>query len=154
MEDSEHVRFPEPVLNVLIGAGWFPGRRIPDSLFHEWITRLGSVDGFSSNPFAALVLYEFGGLRVHQSGPGVDYAREPFEILPILGVGERDRFRDFEPTVGSSLYPLGEGSGGHWFLAIDELGKVYGIMESIWLIGGSFDEAITNLILGVSSRLR
>lgn len=71
-----------------------------------------------------------------------------FDLHPPLAMGEEDRFRQYEETVSSSLYPLGEASGGHVFLAVAEDGRVFAIMDNLWHVADSIDEALESLVLG------
>ncbi|NJM52296.1 MAG: hypothetical protein HC846_02215 [Blastocatellia bacterium] len=115
----------------------------------EWEKELQKFDpDFEMFSEARKVLLEFGGIKVNRRDSGIDFAREPFEIDLLLGIGESDRFSVFEAEIGEKLYPLGEGGGNHYFLAIGESGKVYGLMGYIFLIGNTFDDALENLILG------
>jgi hypothetical protein len=82
----------------------------------------------------------------------VTSAKEYFEIDPLLALGEGDRFSHFSDHVGTNLYPLGEGAGGHYFLAIGEDGRVFLLMEDIKIIGNDFDEALESLILGYRAK--
>lgn len=84
-----------------------------------------------------------------KKGPGINVARESFTLDPILVEGERDRFERFEDRLNVSLFPLGEGGNGHFFIAIADNGKVYAIMDDILKIGDNVDEALNNLIIGI-----
>lgn len=142
-------RFSNTVELVLQDAGWFAGRNACEQV-REWNRELLS-DGFEIFPEADRVLSEFGGLDVRQDAPGVDCAREPFRVVPTLAAGEADRFGEFAERLKTKLYPLGEASGGSYFLAIGENGQVFLLMEDIRLLGQNIEEALENLILGVQS---
>jgi hypothetical protein len=142
-------RFTPTVDEVLRKAGWSPGRRVPDDQVDAWCRMLG--DGFTLSDAARAALAEFGGLEVAQSGPGVERAREPFELDPILAVGEEDRFQLYTEAYGLDLFPLGEAAGSHYFLAIDPTGRTYLVMDDIQLLAESFDEALESLVLGKGS---
>jgi hypothetical protein len=93
-------------------------------------------------------LAEFGGLTVDISGPGVNRAREPFELDPLLCSGEEDRFLEWGDEVGRSLFPVGVLDTGRYFLGIDEEGEIY-LLET-WLASfGRMPQAMENLISGV-----
>jgi hypothetical protein len=94
-------------------------------------------------------LSEFGGLVFDISGPGISCAREPFELDPLLAEGEEDRFADWSEVIGKSLYPIGEGDQGHYFLAIDESGEVYLVADWVAAFGPA-DKALEGLTLGVA----
>jgi SUKH-3 immunity protein of toxin-antitoxin system len=142
------MRFREPVRDVLERAGWFPGRNIKGEVT-SWNRELKSSDGFQMFPAAEVALTEFGGLAVNQSASGISCAREPFTLIPILAVGEGDRFRHFSTYLNKDLYPLGEASGGHGFMAMAHTGEVYLLALEILLLGRDIDEALEHLILGV-----
>ncbi len=94
-------------------------------------------------------LEEFGGLTVSISGPGINRARESFELDPELAWGEDDRFSEWSDSIGKRLFPLGELDHGRFFLGIDEDSEVY-VVET-WVAGfGSMPQALENLILGVA----
>lgn len=142
-------RFSKTVELTLRDAGWFPGRNVRDQV-GGWTRELRS-DGFESFPEAERVLSEFGGLNVHQEAPGVNCAREPFRVAPTLAAGESDRFGEFAEFLKTPLYPLGEASGGNYFLAIGESGLVFLLMQDVRLLGQNIEEALEKLILGIQS---
>src|SRR5919109_3720081 len=106
-------------------AGWFEGRDVAEKVV-EWRARL-SLDGFEPFVAAERGLREFGGIRIEQRGPGINLARQSFEIDPLLGLGERDRFEYFEKILGVALYPFGECENGASFLAIASDGRVFAL---------------------------
>jgi SUKH-3 immunity protein of toxin-antitoxin system len=135
-------------IHLLEGAGWFEGRDVSRKLA-DWRTRLRE-HGFEPSLAAERALREFGGIRVHQRAPGVNLARESFDLDPLLALGQRDRFKRYETTLGLSLYPFGEWADGALFLAIASDGRVFAIGDDeINLVGGTAKEAILNLIRGV-----
>ena len=140
-------RFSVQVENILKQAGWYPGRQIGD-LVASWKTTLVVSDGFEMFPSAERVLLEFGGLSVKQEGPGETCAVEPFTLDPTIAAYEGDRFRDFATLLNTRLYPLGEASGGHLFLAVGENGHIYLLMNDVNLLGKNIDEALERLLRG------
>lgn len=140
-------RFSNTVKLTLMDAGWFPGRNVRVEI-DQWARELRS-DGFKMFHQAEKVLSEFGGLNVHQEALGVNCARESFHVLPTLAAGEADRFGEFAEYLKTTLYPLGEASGGHYFLAIGESGQVFLLMHDIRLLGENIEEALEKLILGI-----
>lgn len=135
-------------IQLLRAAGWFEGRDVA-GMVDAWRARL-IEDGFEPTIAAERALREFGGIRVIQRAPGINLARDTFEIDPLLGLGEHDRFERFETILGVSLYPMGECGGGHEFLAIASDGRVFVVGDDeIDLAGGTAREAILNLICGV-----
>jgi hypothetical protein len=85
---------------------------------------------------------------VPAGGSGEECARESIELIPLLAVGEEDRFRAFATVLGTKLYPLGEAGNGHVFLAISEEGRVYALMDELWLVGDTMEAALENLVRG------
>jgi len=141
-------RFSEFTEKILLNAGWFENRNCKENL-KEWKDELKKSDpDFEIFLKVEVALLEFGEIHIKQRESGIDFARETLEINPLLCVGESDRFADFESEIGEKLYPLGEGGGNHFFIAIAESGKIYGLMMEILLIANTFDEALENLILG------
>lgn len=132
------------VERVLRDAGWYPGRNTDPAPWHEQL----EADGFHIHPAAEQFLREFAGLTVDHGGPGITRAREPFELDPLLALGEADRFSEWSEETGRHLYPLGELDHGHAFLGLDEQGELYVVAN--WLARfGRMPQAMENLILGV-----
>jgi hypothetical protein len=147
---SAMTRFSVQVEDILRRAGWYPGRQIPD-VVASWKGSLMLSDGFEMCQSAEKVLIEFGGLTIDQQGPGVTCAREPFKFDPTLAAYEGDRFSDLSTLIKTKLYPLGETSGGHLFLAVGENEHIYLLMNDIRLLGKNIDEALERLIMGLEA---
>lgn len=141
-------RFSAKAEETLRRAGWFPGRRVPDSVA-SWKEMLLRSDAFTMSTSAEKALLEFGGLKFAEQGEGTTCSREPFEIDPSLAMHEGDRLEEFSTLVNTRLYPLGEAWGGMCFLAIGENDRVYVLMEDIRLVGNNIDEAMETLSLGL-----
>ncbi|MER8235672.1 SUKH-3 domain-containing protein [Streptomyces sp. NPDC094049] len=132
------------VERVLREAGWHPGRAVDT---RGWKERL-EQDGFRSHAAAEDFLREFGGLAVGHGGAGITRAREPFDLDPLLALGEADRFGEWGEEIGHHLFPVGELDRGHAFLGLDEDGGLYVVAN--WLARfGPMPEAMENLVLGV-----
>ncbi|MFE3073816.1 SUKH-3 domain-containing protein [Streptomyces sp. NPDC059247] len=132
------------VETVLRDAGWRPGRVVDT---RAWTERL-EQDGFRSHAAAECFLREFGELTVGHGGGGITRAREPFDLDPLLALGEADRFAEWSAEIGHHLFPVGELDHGHAFLGLDENGELY--VVSSWLARFSrVPEALENLVLGV-----
>jgi len=97
---------------------------------------------------AATRVERFGGLKVEQSGPGVRFAREPFEVDPLQAAGEIDRFEKFAEQIGEKLFPLGIAVSQELFMAISESGRVFLLMMEIHCLGNSIEEGLTVLVEG------
>jgi SUKH-3 immunity protein of toxin-antitoxin system len=145
---SSMKRFSSDADQLLREAGWYPGREMKGEVA-EWAHVLEQEGrGFPLFDAAERALLEFGGLQIKQSGPGIDVARAPFVLDPLLALGEDDRFFGYSRQIGVRLYPLGEAWGGHSFLAIAEDGRVFLLMDEIEELAKSMDEALERLIQG------
>ena len=116
----------------------------------EWTRRLEGVEGFCVFDSVKEVLLEFGGLTIRASGPGVDLASGRCVKKPTLAVSEGDRFALRSEEVGVGLCPIGEAYDGHCFMAMDEVGRVYFVMDKVFLVADSIWGALRVLVLGRS----
>ncbi|MFE2581540.1 SUKH-3 domain-containing protein [Streptomyces sp. NPDC059378] len=140
-------KWSQEVLEVLEASGWTAGRRVDTA---GWRSRFEAV-GIVMHDAAEKFLQEFGGLIVNIGGPGINCAREPFELDPELAWGEDDRFSEWSDSLGRRLFPLGELDHGRFFLGIDEDSEIY--LVETWVASfGSMPHALENLILGVMPR--
>ncbi|MDV5145735.1 SUKH-3 domain-containing protein [Streptomyces sp. SBC-4] len=132
------------VERVLRETGWHPGRAVDTRGWKQQMEQ----DGFRSHAAAEDFLREFGGLAVEHGGAGITRAREPFDLDPLLALGEADRFSEWGEKIGHHLFPVGELARGHAFLGLDEDGELYVVAD--WLARfGRMPEAMENLVLGV-----
>jgi hypothetical protein len=130
--------------SVLRDAGWEPGRRVDIS---DWVRPFERA-GIEAHEAARMFLSEFGGIAVSISGPGVNKAREPFELDPLLCYGEDDRFIDWSRQIERALFPIGVLDSGRFFLGIDEYSEIY--LVETWIASfGRMPDALDNLIRGV-----
>jgi hypothetical protein len=150
MNDMTAERFSNLVREILSAAGWFPGRRIEERV-DQWAELLVHPNGFVLFPAARAVLLEFGGLQIDQQGPGIECAREPLDLDPLLALNEEDLFAAHSKRLGAKLFPIGEALSGQAFLAISEDGQVFLVMDDVWFTGKTFDEALERLIHGIRS---
>jgi SUKH-3 immunity protein len=134
---------------LLEAIGWHPGRDIAD-LAEAWMAQLERQGGFTAFPAARRAIHEFGGLKSSITAPGERFAREPFDLTPVLAAFEDDRFDEAAEAIGQPMYPLGEGGGGHYFVGIAADGRVFHLAASLDLAGGDIVEAIVNMIEGRS----
>ena len=142
---ERHGVFTGNVAEVLLAAGWADSWDKASAVL-DWTRKLEL--GFAIFPAAQQALRRFGGLRVEQRGPGEMCARETFVIDPLLALYEDDRFQAYASPLGTELYPLGEAAAGHVFLAISTDGRVFALMDEIWLIGNTIEAAIESLVRG------
>ncbi|PBC83458.1 SUKH-3 immunity protein [Streptomyces sp. 2224.1] len=136
--------FSPEVADTLVSFGWSPDRRVDPSSWTAPFEEQGMVVHEVVRDFLA----RFGGLRFDISGTGITAARTPFEIDPLLCIGEEDRFTEWGAELGVEMFPLGELENGHLFLAMDQHGVVYLVMD--WVARyGPWPEAIDSLVRGV-----
>lgn len=136
--------FSPEVADTLISFGWSPDRRVDPS---EWIAPF-EEQGLEAPPIVREFLSRFGGLRFEVSGTGITIARAPFEIDPLLCLGEEDRFFEYGADLGVAMFPLGRLENGHFFLGMDENGVIYLVIN--WIARyGPWPEAIDSLVRGV-----
>jgi hypothetical protein len=137
-------RFSQPVLKMLLESGWSEGRRVS-------ISSIPLPDEFSLFAKAEQVLTEFGGLKIGESGRGVNRSASDVEIRPLAGTGLAQELKKYEPLIDASLYPIGYVENRHCTLLIDNLGRVY--LINGWLIrrARDFDRALEYLLLGVKT---
>jgi hypothetical protein len=138
------------VRKVLKAAGWAEQRNITTQM-GIWFSQLSPA--FQSFTAAETALKRYGGIHVRQNGPGEETARESFELDPLLVIGEEDRFEQHASRLGQSLYPLGEAGNGHVFLAIGPDGRVFALMDDLWLLGETMEAALETLVLGRSPKI-
>jgi hypothetical protein len=145
-------RFSRETEHLLKLSGWFEGRAVLH-LVELWQDELETLGGFNLSPTARQVLNEFGGLHILSEGAGIACARSDLNLIPLLAKGEEDRFLSFSCLKGKQLFLLGEAILGHVFVAIDESGKVFLIMDAVHYVADSFDAALENLLLGKGTQL-
>ncbi|WP_179816284.1 SUKH-3 domain-containing protein [Allostreptomyces psammosilenae] len=153
---------PEEAATALLDAGWLPGRRNMHQAEH-WADRLAahtSADGYRHSLFAAAVeaWAEYGGVHVTLTGPGIEVARTPFVIDPLLGLHLPRTLTDLGRALGTQLAPLGAelvpdaGTGPdavRAHLAIDASGAVHSLDHTgDWFLGDTTHQALAALICG------
>ncbi|MER6959005.1 MULTISPECIES: SUKH-3 domain-containing protein [unclassified Streptomyces] len=113
----------------LAAAGWRPGRRVDTQ---DWRRGLEASGQVVMHEAAERFLAEFGGLSFPPAGNGISMARQPFDLDPLLCLGEEGRFADWSAEIEERIFPIGEfdeGRGG--FLGIDENGVLYQVIDSL-----------------------
>ncbi|MGW9213998.1 SUKH-3 domain-containing protein [Embleya sp. NPDC055664] len=140
-------RFPEAVAQVLTATGRQPGIHIPEEELLRWYRALGTA-GIDVPPSAIKALWEFGGMTVHQYGPGTDMSRMPFRIDPLVGLYAGDVLAAYGAALGRPLTPVGEYDLGRGRLAMDPRGAVYLWWGDLWHVADTFDGALIALIEG------
>jgi hypothetical protein len=141
-------RFSVAAETALRRAGWEPGRRATGGL-NRCIGRLDSPNGFRIFPAAQTALEEFGGMAFDQRGPGISHGLHPFNLDPLVALGEEELFREFSATLGLPLYPLGDDGMGN-FLAMDERGRVHVLTHELLVVGERMEDALERLTRGIA----
>jgi SUKH-3 immunity protein len=87
---------------------------------------------------------------VNISGPGINRAREPFYLDPMLvWNSEEGRFAEWGAEIGRHLFPVGELDNGRFFLGLDEYTELY--LVETWVASfGPMPAGLDNLVLGVA----
>lgn len=136
---------------ILLAAGWQPDQDWRQTV-EQWDIALQMSDGWEMFPAAAQALLKFGPLCVEQYAAGITRARETFELCPLLAMYDRERFEAYEEEAHTKLYPLGEYTGRRGQLAIGANGRVFGIIDDLYLVGEDIDDALNNLVEGHASQ--
>lgn len=143
---NHNERFPEEARDLLVAAGWHPGRRLPDAVIDNWSTQVARWCNHPMPLAAREALHEFGGLTVGDSGPGIARARCRLEFVPSKG----DTMEVLEELIGTPLYPLGEVDDGHGVLGIASDGTAW--LDGLhvrFFCGPSLDDIIGRFLLGL-----
>ncbi|MFF4922550.1 SUKH-3 domain-containing protein [Kitasatospora sp. NPDC001261] len=140
-------RFPAPVLRALTAAGRYEGVRLPERELRARLRSWGDPAAYVPAPVMA-VLREFGGMTVHQYGPGADMSRMPFRIDPGAGLHADRSLRAHGARYGPDLVPVGEYDLGRGRLAMDAEGAVHLFWGDLWKVADSFDGALVALVEG------
>jgi hypothetical protein len=161
---ADPARFSFEFQERLRGIGWTPGRDVSDVVdpwLGEALPRLREFEftrrGYREvQPFAAAVrvLYEFGGVRSRDAGPGVTSARIPFLVFP----GERSEERslwlgalavaELAARLGQQVFQLGTVENGTALLVIAADGSVHLAGTVDRFVAASFDDALAALLDG------
>ncbi|NNE84415.1 MAG: hypothetical protein HKN28_10645 [Alphaproteobacteria bacterium] len=132
---------PASVRTLFKTAGWHPGRNTTVS------TKI-----LTTHP-AAIVLAEFGGLKVGEAGDGEECAKDDVnfhEIWPVNSI-----IPIWSKLLSKELIGITEVHNGHCEMYIDDTGRCFGlslIHDAFYFEGDSFSEAIENMLLGRRSR--
>lgn len=137
-------RFPMPVVEVLMRAGWWAGRTVPH-LVGPW---LESSRDLSASEKALIALQEFGGLRIPVQISGSRGAQGILEVNPTLLTGPMKRLCEFPIAVGQGAYPVGIIDRGRLLVGIGVDGRtvVAGEGQTRW--APTFEAALEALVSG------
>ena len=138
--NNENRRFSEPVVTLLIKAGWYEERNV--------LSQLTLPLGFEHFKAADTILAEFGGLKIGECGRGIERATSDLEIDPSLCDGLEGQLAEASDRRKVKLYPLGEVHHGHGCVIVDEIGIIYLLSDVLEKWADSFDEALEILLLG------
>lgn len=142
MSDVE-ARFSKFTLQLLQESGWYPGRDVFETV--EW------PEGFELLSVAIPMLREFGHLIVGKPGPGITCARSTVHFDPKRAEGENDLFVYYEEILDRKLCPLGMVDNGYLYLATDENGIIFLLMDTVFFVDEEFDQALEKLLTGIMS---
>jgi hypothetical protein len=136
------IEIPNRVRHLFVTAGWHPGR---------------SVRIFTDTPDdhpAYLALREFDGLRVGESGPGLEVARSDIRFSSTLETDECVR-DNWEQLLRTKLVWIAEVQNAHAALIMSASGQCYGcslVHDAFFFTGRTLGEATERLLLGQRSR--
>ena len=102
------------------------------------------------------ILNEFGGLSVHSSGSGITVSRASINFDPSCAdkeSSEDGNLWDYITRTGIPLYPLGYTRSGELYLCMDLQGNVYMVGDYLYWVGKSFEEGVSNVLLGVKGKV-
>jgi len=147
-------RFPVPVDAALRAAGWQPGRwDIKQAeIWADTLRDHTSPAGHRHSVFPAAVeaWAEFGGLRIHPTGPGRQIAPATLHIDPLHGLHLARTLGDLGRALDTQVAPLGAETDTESLLAIDAEGRVYALDHTgDWYLGPTIDHGLTTLISGI-----
>ena len=137
--------FTPNVVEELKKCGWYPGRNVSQSI--------NLPPEFELFPDAQRILGEFCYLKCGEKGPGEECAKSTIELDPMLAYGEYDRFEKFEKILNRKLYPLGEAENRYYFLAVDDTGRIFLVMDDLLFVDISFDKALNRFFRGLKKKI-
>lgn len=144
---NENIFFRGEVLELLMQAGWYKGRTVEGKL---------ELPSDVQYPLEiANILAEFGGLYIRSSGAGITLSRLSIKFEPAWADKESSEdgiLWDYSTRIGKKLYPLGYIPDESLILCIDLAGKVYMAGDYLYLVGQSFTEGISNILLGIEGQ--
>ncbi|PBB22552.1 hypothetical protein CK228_30860 [Mesorhizobium sp. WSM4312] len=130
---------PPAVLPIFAAAGWFPGRKVPVS---------PTVP--AGHPVAA-ILSEFDGLKVGETGSGIECARSDISFWWSPDEGYEEIF-EIEALLQTKLACFAAAHNYHVSLYVDGGGRVFVVspsMPGIGFMGSTFGEAMERTLLGL-----
>jgi hypothetical protein len=83
----------------------------------------------------------------------VSVSAEAIDLNPERMQGEEDLLVEIGEFLGKSLFPLGEGAHGQYYLFIADDGYVYsfmGAVEYMIEVGHNIEDALDNQLLGLA----
>lgn len=134
---------PESVYSLFTKAGWYPGRLVAVPLTVP-----------PDHP-AALVLAQFGGLRVGRCGRGEECAASDLAFQLLWPEPDGSIIHKWSELLGTLLVGAATVHHGHGELYVDAFGRYFGrscIHDAFYFEGASFPEAMEGLLLGRRSR--
>ncbi len=148
-------RFPLDVAEYLVGAGWRPGRDVPDVVLLPWyqavaVARQANGQLYVPHDAALAALREFGGLHVM---PGL---RTALGFAPAGHRLDAELFEGLDETLGEPIYPIGVFyDDGPSELVMDAGGRVFlaQFVRGPLFVAETFDAAVIRLVRAVDNPL-
>jgi hypothetical protein len=130
---------PDSVRSLFTDAGWYPGRMIavPSSV--------------PSDHPAALVLGQFGGLKVGRCGRGEECATSDLAFQLLWPESDNSILGKWGELLGTLLVGVAIVHHSHGELYVDTFGRYFGlscIHDAFYFEGATFPEAMERLLLG------
>ncbi len=130
---------PSGLKNRFEESGWYLGRRVTVdacvNLYHP----------------AYLVLAELGGLQLYRFYDSHEVCEVDFQFI----LEKSDATLRWQAELNTELIGFAEHHNGHGELLISTKGHVFGgglIGPGFWFVGGTFQEALVNLMTGIPLR--
>ncbi|WP_432985985.1 SUKH-3 domain-containing protein [Dactylosporangium sp. CA-233914] len=131
-------RLPPDVFDLLLTAGWTPGRDI------------GADLDPALDPARREILSEFGGLTYPVYGYGRDWRVMAFHLLPRGPAGDPARIAAAEQRLGAPLLPIGSVPQWNSEIVLHPGQGIGTAGEVERYLGRDIDEALTSLIRGAA----
>ncbi|GAA4039495.1 hypothetical protein GCM10022409_26470 [Hymenobacter glaciei] len=145
---SNQIFYNHEVIALLKEAGWFEGRNAGSSL---------TLPSDVKYPVEILeILQEFGGLSVRSSGPGITLIKNDIDFNPAEAEFESEidgRLHYYSQLLKRTIYPIGYVPNESLMLCLDSTGKTYMAGDNLYLVGTSFVDGVSNILLGIRGKI-
>lgn len=142
MNESTHamLALPKLIEPLFLNAGWQPSKGFPH-------THSNSLTGLQT---AALIISEFAGLKVGESGPGTETGTSEVEFFGELLPRTDVAAIDWQRQVGR-LHAFASAHNGYMLLMAGDCGKFYvatDIEDGLYRAGDEFGELMRCILWG------